>query len=206
MNKDQVFIFNNRPIDGHRKVNKGRKDWEEWIASSEIGNCFAWEEMDTPEKASRTIKFVYSSRNTGMLKEVEASNYNIVANARQLVHLQSLDPRNSQHASRGLCFMPMYHGLGLVYFAMVAPKRGLCVYIMERYELLQMVENIQKFRISELLMVPPIVVAMAKNPLIGSHKNDLSSVNNELCGAAPLGAEIGVQFEDLWPKDQMRLK
>jgi 4-coumarate--CoA ligase len=99
----------------------------------------------------------------------------------------------------------MYHGLGLVYFALMAPKSGQCVYLMERYKLLQMMENIQRFQISELLAVPPVVVAMAKHPLIRRGKYDLSSVVKVLCGAAPLGKTISEQFGQLWPEGKMKI-
>jgi 4-coumarate--CoA ligase len=122
------------------------------------------------------------------------------------MRLETRDPRCSQKKNRrGLCFLPMYHGLGLVYFALMAPKSGQCVYLMERYKLLQMMENIQRFQISELLAVPPVVVAMAKHPLIRRGKYDLSSVVKVLCGAAPLGKTISEQFGQLWPEGKMKI-
>jgi 4-coumarate--CoA ligase len=38
------------------------------------------------------------------------------------------------------------------------PKRGIPVYIMKKFDFVQMLEVIQKFRITTLHMVPPIVV------------------------------------------------
>jgi hypothetical protein len=51
--------------------------------------------LDTLEKASRTIILLYSLKTTVILKEVEATHYNIEANANQLLHQQNLYPRNS---------------------------------------------------------------------------------------------------------------
>jgi 4-coumarate--CoA ligase len=39
-----------------------------------------------------------------------------------------------------------------------ALRRGIPVYIMPKFDFVQMLENIQKFRITTLTMVPPIVV------------------------------------------------
>lgn len=191
---------------GERSVRTARS-WRRLIASPETGRRFAWETFATREQADRTVILIYSSGTTGLPKGVEASHYNIVSNICQITYVQNLDPRNAVGPNtRGLCFLPMYHGLGLMYYAWVAPKRGLRVYLMDRFNLMDMLKNIQRFRITELLMVPPVVVAMAKSPLLQSGAYDLSSVRSVICGAAPLGMEVTVQFERLWPKGNVRVR
>ena len=204
LRRDQVFIFDKAPFDGHGEDKDGIRHWEQLIASPEVGRRYVWEDCTTREQADRTIILLYSSGTTGLPKGVEATHYNIVANTCQLRHLERLDPRCSQDR-RGLCFLPMYHGLGLVYFALVAPKTGLRVYLMERFELLHMMEALERFRISELLAVPPVVVAMAKHPLVKGGRFDLSSIRKVTCGAAPLGREISEQFEQLWPDGSLKI-
>lgn len=75
---------------------------------------------------------------------------------------------------------------------------------MQKYDFKLMLETIQQFRITELQLVPPIAIAMAKSPL--SKQYDLSSVTQAGCGAAPLGAESQREFEKLWPKGKMNMK
>ena len=69
---------------------------------------------------------------------------------------------------------------------------------MGRYELLRMLGYIQQFRITELLLVPPIVVAMAKSPASRDGQIDLSSIQKVTVAAAPLGLEPSQLFEEIW--------
>ena len=43
-------------------------------------------------------------------------------------------------------------------FGAVAPKRGIPVYIMKKFDFKEMLEAVQRYRITALTMVPPIVV------------------------------------------------
>jgi 4-coumarate--CoA ligase len=57
-----------------------------------------------------------------------------------------------------------------------------------RFDLVQMLELTQKYKITRLFLVPPIVLALAKHPIVDQY--DLSSVRQIFSGAAPLGGEI----------------
>lgn len=48
--------------------------------------------------------------------------------------------------------------MGQTIFGAVAPKRGIPVYIMKKFDFKEMLEAVQKYRITSLSMVPPIVV------------------------------------------------
>lgn len=92
----------------------------------------------------------------------------------------------------------MYHVLGLAYYTFTAPKWGLQTYLSERYNLPDMLDYIQRYRITELLLVPPILVATAKHPSVRDGTCDISSVRKVVAGAAPIGMEVTQQFEELW--------
>lgn len=77
---------------------------------------------------------------------------------------------------------------------------------MAKYDIEEMLGHIERYKITELHIVPPIVVAMTKNDGIRSGRYDLSSVTKAFSCAAPLGAETTVQFENLWPKGIMNMK
>lgn len=62
-------------------------------------------------------------------------------------------------------------------------KGGTCV-TLPRFELEQFLKTVQDYKITHLYIVPPIVVALAKHPLV--EKYDLSSVKEIGSGAAPL--------------------
>jgi 4-coumarate--CoA ligase len=65
---------------------------------------------------------------------------------------------------------------------------GATVVTAPRFDLPQMLELVTRYKMTELYLVPPIVLAMAKHPLID--KYDLSSVKEIFSGAAPLSGEL----------------
>lgn len=89
-------------------------------------------------------------------------------------------------------------------FCVGAAKYRIPVYVMQKYDFQQMLEHAQNFRLNELQLVPPLVIAMTKHPLMRQY--DLSSVTAAGSGAAPLGAEITANFDKLWPPGIMNMK
>jgi acyl-CoA synthetase (AMP-forming)/AMP-acid ligase II len=57
-----------------------------------------------------------------------------------------------------------------------------------RFDLAQFLAAIERHRITACYLVPPVVLALAKHPLVGEH--DLSSLRFITSGAAPLDAEL----------------
>jgi 4-coumarate--CoA ligase len=213
--RDQIFLFNDDPLlrDGSGNDNKkeGIRHWKYLIASPERGAKFTWEDLTPEQSMTRTAALNYSSGTTGLPKGVESSHYNFIANAIQTDYVMSLDPKlstyeNAARNSRWICVIPLYHGLAQCYFFTIAARRRVATYIMKSYELNRMLEHVQNFKISELHLVPPIVVAMTKHQGIKSGKCDLSSVTKTFSCAAPLGAEVCVQYEALWPEGVMNVK
>lgn len=74
--------------------------------------------------------------------------------------------------------------------------RKIPVYVMPKFDFELMLQCIEKYKIGELMVVPPIAVALTKSPLV--KKYDLSSVKHIGAGAAPLGRDTAVQVEKLW--------
>jgi hypothetical protein len=52
----------------------------------------------------------------------------------------------------------MYHAMAQTIFIAGGPTRGIPVYIMPKFDFVKMLEAVQKFKITHLTMVPPIVV------------------------------------------------
>ena len=172
LDPSQIFIFDHTPLTDRKPSKSSYQHWSQLITDRAAGALFRWEEFSTKAHAHRTALLIYSSGTTGLPKGVEATHRNLVANICQFIHLQTLDPRFRQldesGRARTLCALPMYHGLGLILYSMISPKRHLPVYIMERFDRKKMVESIQRFKITELLLVPPILTWLAKSPLVRS--------------------------------------
>ncbi|KAG4427704.1 hypothetical protein IFR05_016813, partial [Cadophora sp. M221] len=146
------------------------------------------------------------SGTTGVPKGVMITHRSYISNAIQYNHLPSLHPDHEERTRKAnwLCFLPMYHAMAQTIFITCGPKRGIPVYMMKKFDFVQMLEAVQKFKISNLIMVPPIVVALAKSPI--TKKYDLSSVTDLGSGAAPLGGDVIREAEALWPEGDRKLK
>jgi 4-coumarate--CoA ligase len=206
MSLDRVFIFDNAIYDGAGRARSGCRYWGELVASPEEGAGFAWEELPTPELADRTLVLNYSSGTTGRPKGVEITHKNYAANMLQYAHLSTLNPDYEARRARArwLCFLPMYHAMAQNIFIAAALHKAVPVYIMPKFDFVQMLEYTQKYRITDLILVPPVVVMLSKHPIV--KKYDLSSVETVGSGAAPLGRETCSEVEKLWPEGKINVK
>ncbi|KAJ5126982.1 hypothetical protein N7448_007761 [Penicillium atrosanguineum] len=188
LSRDRVFIFDNAIYDGAGQARSGCPYW----GGSEL--------------ADQTLVLNYSSGTTGRPKGVEITHKNYAANMLQYTHLGTLNPDYEARKARArwLCFLPMYHAMAQNIFIAAALHRGTPVYIMPKFDFVQMLEYTQKFRITDLILVPPVVVMLAKHPIV--KKYDLSSVEAVGSGAAPLGRETCSEVEKLWPEGKINVK
>jgi 4-coumarate--CoA ligase len=206
MAQEKVFVFDNAIYDGKGQEQKGCPYWGELVASAEEGREFTWEELNTPALADTTLALNYSSGTTGRPKGVEITHKNYVSNMLQYTHMGTLYPDYEERRARArwLCFLPMYHAMAQNIFIAAALYRQTPVYIMPKFDFIQMLEYTQKFRITDFILVPPVVVALAKHPAVKNY--DLSSVESVGSGAAPLGREVCVEVEKLWPEGKINIK
>ena len=98
----------------------------------------------------------------------------------------------------------MYHAMGQTIFCVAEPLNQVPVYIMPKFDFLKMLEYLQKYKITSLSAVPPIIVALAKHPAVKNF--NLSSIEKVGAGAAPLGREVCAELEKLWPDGKVNVK
>jgi 4-coumarate--CoA ligase len=212
MDLDRVFVFDDgvKTFEGQRNdkvTSQGTiRHWTALWDTEENGRAFHWPDLKTDEQLDRVIALNYSSGTTGVAKGVMITHKNYVANCAQQIYINELHPDWAaiRQRQRLLCFLPMYHAMAQAIFCVNAMVQRVPVYMMPKFDFLHMLQCIQKFRITDLILVPPVVVAMAKHP--ATRKFDLSSVERVGSGAAPLGREVCAELEKLWPEGKINVK
>lgn len=133
--------------------------------------------------ADHVVVLPYSSGTTGFPKGVMLTHRNLVANIEQLAGHMPLDDDEIVFA-----VLPFFHIYGMQVLMNYMLTRGCTVVTAPRFDMVQMLELTQQHKMTRLFLVPPIVLALAKHPIVD--KYDLSSVKELFSGAAPLGGEI----------------
>lgn len=132
---------------------------------------------------NHVVALPYSSGTTGFPKGVMLTHRNLVANlcqARPSFGLSDAD----------VCFavLPFFHIYGMQVLMNMALGHGATVVTAPRFDLVRMLELTQEHRMTRLFLVPPIVLALAKQPVVDNY--DLSSVRQIYSGAAPLPEDV----------------
>lgn len=209
--KDRVYIFDaeqdprgNRPAPGVRGRQRGLKHWTELI-QGDIAAAAAWDWIEPSDPKKTTCALNYSSGTTGVPKGVQISHYAYVANCEQVIYQAKLDPdyEVKTKRARGLAFLPFYHAYGQTYYVANLPHQRVTYYVMPKFDFLKMLQYVEKYRVTSLTCVPPIVVALTKNP--AARKFDLSSVETIGSGAAPLAGDVARECESLFKQNNVIL-
>ena len=127
------------------------------------------------------VAMPYSSGTTGLPKGVMLTHHNLVANVLQC---EVLGVRENDVT---LGVLPFFHIYGMVVVMNLTFNQGATVVVMPRFDLEQCLAAIEKYRVTYAFVVPPIVLAFARSPLVDNY--DLSSVRTLFSGAAPISSE-----------------
>ena len=124
----------------------------------------------------------YSSGTTGRSKGVMLTHANLTAN---LVQAEMSFPIDANDVV--LAVLPFFHIYGMNMVMNLGLDRGLTTVTVPRFDLEQFLGLMQEHKITVTFLVPPIVLALAKHPIV--EKYDLSSLRLITSGAAPLGED-----------------
>ncbi|MFD9125021.1 AMP-binding protein [Kitasatospora sp. NPDC059571] len=125
----------------------------------------------------------YSSGTTGLPKGVMLTHRSLSSNLAQTGAVHRTDP-----GERILAVLPFFHIYGLTALLNQPLRTGSTVVVLPRFDLEQFLRTIEEQRIEGVFVAPPIVLALAKHPLVD--RFDLSSVRYVLSAAAPLDADL----------------
>ena len=163
----EIYTFD--PVDGAT-----------WVAEL-IGEPFDGQVELDPDEDIAVLP--YSSGTTGLPKGVMLSHRNLVANVMQVQPGVNMDDDEVV-----IAVLPFFHIYGMQVLMNSVLRHGATLVTMPRFDLEQFLTLVQEHKVTRAYVVPPIVLALAKHPLV--EKYDLSSLRQIVSGAAPLGADL----------------
>jgi len=105
-------------------------------------------------------------------------------------------PENNRSKQRGVALIPLpfYHIFAMTAGMNLVLYTGSKLIFLKQFDLERYLHLIQEHKVTRGHVVPPILIALAKHPLVA--KYDLSSLDCLMSGAAPLGADIQVAVSE----------
>lgn len=129
------------------------------------------------------VALPYSSGTTGLPKGVMLTHHNLVANIKQMEGLSYFTETDTL-----ICVLPMFHIYGLMVVLNMGLYSGATIVTMPRFDLEAFLKAVQDYDVSLAHLVPPIVLALSKHPIVDEYK--LPKLKTIFSGAAPLGEEL----------------
>jgi acyl-CoA synthetase (AMP-forming)/AMP-acid ligase II len=141
--------------------------------------------LDTVPQAELNTRIVYIRA-----KGVITTHANLTANIQQWgAHLFS----HLSASAPTIAFLPFSHIYGLNLYLCSYVLKATPMVVLGKFELELYLRSIQKYRPEDLMLVPPVLLALGKDPSVA--KYDLSSLKRIMCGAAPMSVELARTVE-----------
>nr|ALM23512.1 4-coumarate-CoA ligase 2 [Ziziphus jujuba] len=199
--KSKLIITQSQYVDKLREPGGGQypklgQDFKVITVDDPPENCLDFSvisdanENEFPEvviDAEDPVALPFSSGTTGLPKGVVLTHKSLITSVAQQVDGDNPNLYLTEE-DVVLCVLPMFHIFSLNSVLLNSLRVGAAVLIMHKFEIGALLELIQRHRVSVAAVVPPLVLALAKNPMVD--KFDLSSIRLVLSGAAPLGKEL----------------
>lgn len=184
---ERLFIFS----DSEYLTVNGVKDWRSMVAPASEADAWKWDPLESEAALSTIAAINFSSGTTGLPKGVCITHGNLIANTIQTIfNKYEGTPYSEQHPApeRWVTFLPFYHAYSQLFTINIACRLQIPVYVMSKFVYEDYLNYIQTYKITNLQLVPPLLVMLAKRP--ETAKYNLSSVQHIFCGAAPLSSDL----------------
>ncbi|XP_008461217.2 4-coumarate--CoA ligase 2-like [Cucumis melo] len=142
------------------------------------------------------VALPYSSGTTGLPKGVMLTHKGLITSVAQ--QMDGQNPNLYYHSNDViLCVLPFFHIYSLNSILLCGLRVGSAILIVQKFDIVSLLQLIEKHRISIMPIVPPIFLAIAKSPEF--EKYDVSSVRVLKSGGAPLGKELEDAVREKFP-------
>ena len=187
--ESHIFVFNVHD----EPVPLNLRSWK-WLQSQGEAD---WERFDDDERCKNTIAArLFSSGTTGLPKALDMTHQNFIAQ-----HTLVQEHKRRPFPIRRIVSNPVFH-VSQVPRVRVSPLRGgYKSYVMRRFELVTWMRYIKRYQITEINMVPMMVVTILNsgNPLVNT--DTFASVRSMSSGAGPLDSALQARFQKLLRPD-----
>ena len=140
----------------------------------------------------------FSSGTTGVSKGVMITHRNLIANlCSTLFDLERANLTPGQNVTLGL--MPFFHIYGFTGICCSTLRSKGTVVVMARFELRLFLNALIDYGVTFAPIVPPIILALVKNPLVNEFDLTKLKLLAVMTAAAPLAPDLQKSFEEKFP-------
>ena len=164
------------------------KEVADWITSENKSVFVA--DHEHADRSEEIALLPYSSGTTGLPKGTMLTHANLAVNVLQ-THVCESDYWSRDGTELLLSPLPLFHIYPFTISLHVPLHIGVTFVTMKQFDLERFCQLIQEFKATRTHVVPPIVLALAKSPVVDSF--DLSSLRTGISAAAPLGKDIALE-------------
>lgn len=168
---------------------KGVQDWKSMLASEKEAHGWFWDDLGR-DAVHQIATINFSSGTTGLPKGVCTSHYNLIANTAQTISAKfgATEDYGIKRPESWLAFLPLYHAFSQLFTINIACYLRVPVYIMNRFSLADFLDHVQRYKITTIQAVPPVMAMLAKRQEANDY--DLTSLRNIMVGAAPMSVQL----------------
>ncbi|XP_043695776.1 4-coumarate--CoA ligase-like 6 [Telopea speciosissima] len=141
-------------------------------------------------KQEDTATILFSSGTSGPSKGVVMTHRNLIASVELFVRFEAFQYNYPASENVYLATLPLFHVYGLSLFATGLLSLGTTVVVMRKFSEEEMVKAIDKYRVTHVPAVPPILRSLVRS----KKRHEFPSLKQVSSGAAPLSKSLIEDF------------